>query len=215
MYFRGLYLPFLFYRFLQKNIEYLAYDDRVTRSHRPPYWKPQPTIINRKCISHDCLPLFTYIVRQQKMPFMNLLSNESRVGKDIGLLILRVVFAFALVYGHGFAKLSTIFSGQEIQFFDPIGIGAKLSFCMAAFAEGICTIFLIAGLFSRYAAFILSLNFIVIFSFHAFIAKDGFGVLELRLLYLFCFVALIFTGPGRISLDQLFFTKKKNTMLLE
>ena len=144
---------------------------------------------------------------------MNLLTNESRTGKDIGLFILRVVFAFALIYGHGFGKLSLIFSGQEIQFLDPIGIGPKLSFYMAAFAEGICTIFLIAGLFSRFAAFILAIDFVVIFSFHAFIAKDGFTVLEPRLFYLFCFVALIFTGPGRISLDYLFFNKRKDIVL--
>ena len=144
---------------------------------------------------------------------MNLLSNEYKTGKDIGLLILRVVFAFALIYGHGFGKLSVIFGGHEIQFLDPIGIGPTLSFYMAAFAEGICTLFLLAGLFTRFAAFILSINFIVIFSFHAFIAKDGFEVLEPRLFYLFCFVALIFTGPGRISLDQLFFNKGKDVVL--
>ena len=144
---------------------------------------------------------------------MKLLNTEYRTGKDIGLLILRVVFAFALLYGHGFGKLSVIFGGQEIQFLDPIGIGPNLSFYMAAFAEGICAIFLIAGLFTRFAAFILSINFIVIFSFHAFVAKDGFQVLEPRLFYLFCFVALIFTGPGRISLDQLFFNKEKNIVL--
>jgi putative oxidoreductase len=146
------------------------------------------------------------------MSVMNLLSNEYRVGRDIGLFILRLVFAFTLIYGHGFGKLSLIFSGHEIRFLDPIGIGPTLSFYLAAFAEAICTIFLIALMFSRFAAFIFSLNFVVIFSFHAFIAKDGFEILEPRLFYLFCFVALIFTGPGRISLDQLFFNKRKNSI---
>lgn len=144
---------------------------------------------------------------------MNPMNVESPTGKDIGLLILRVVFAFTLIYGHGYGKLSVIFSGHEIQFLDPIGIGPALSFYLAAFAEGFCTLFLISGLFSRFAAFILSLNFIVIFSFHAFIAKDGFDILEPRLFYLFCFVALIFTGPGRISMDYLFFNKRKKVIL--
>ena len=144
---------------------------------------------------------------------MTLTNNRSAIGKDIGLFILRVVFAFALFYGHGFGKLSMIFGGHEIQFMDPIGIGAKLSFFLAAFAEGICTIFLLVGLFSRPASFILVLNFLVIFWFHAFVAKDGFNVLELRLLYLSCFMALLFTGPGRISLDQLLFSKRKSILL--
>jgi putative oxidoreductase len=138
------------------------------------------------------------------------LNNDSTIGKDIGLLILRVAFAFALFYGHGFGKLSVIFGGQEIHFMDPIGIGAKLSFSLAAFAEGICAIFLLVGLFSRFASFILAINFVVIFWFHAFVAKDGFNVLELRLLYLCCFIGLTLTGPGRISLDQLLFSKRKS-----
>ncbi|HZW65726.1 MAG TPA: DoxX family protein [Hanamia sp.] len=144
---------------------------------------------------------------------MTLTNNHSTAGKDIGLFILRIVFAFAIFYGHGFSKLSLIFGGQEIQFMDPIGIGAKLSFFLAAFAEGICAIFLLVGLFSRLASFILVLDFVVIVWFHAFVAKDGFNVLELRFLYLFCFIALLFTGPGRISLDQLLFSKKKSILL--
>jgi putative oxidoreductase len=143
---------------------------------------------------------------------MRILTTEWKSGKDIGLLILRLIFGLILIYGHGLDKLSVIFGGQEIQFFDPIGIGTKLSFHLAAFAEGICSIFLILGLFSRVAAFILTLNFIVVFSFHAFIAHDAFSVLELRFFYLFAFIAFIFTGPGRISLDYLLFNKKNKEM---
>lgn len=143
---------------------------------------------------------------------MDILTTEGKSVKDVGLLILRLIFGLVLIYGHGFDKLSVIFGGHEIQFFDPIGIGARLSFYLAAFAEGICSVFLILGLFSRVAAFILSLNFIVIFCFHAFIAHDGFNVLELRFLYLFSFIALIFTGPGKFSLDYLLFTKKKTVI---
>jgi putative oxidoreductase len=139
---------------------------------------------------------------------MSILTTEWKSGKDIGLLILRLVFGLVLIYGHGFEKLSVIFGGHEIQFLDPIGIGSKLSFYLAAFAEGICSIFLILGLFSRVAAFILALNFVVVFSFHAFIAHDAFNVLELRFFYLFAFIAFIFTGPGKISLDYLLFNKK-------
>lgn len=133
------------------------------------------------------------------------LFKDCKNGNDIGLLIFRLTLGFVLLYGHGFGKLSIIFSGQEIQFMDPIGIGANLSFYMAAFAEGICTILLILGLFSRFASLVLAVNFIVIFIFHAFILKDGFGVLELRFLYLLPFIALTFTGAGRYSFDSIFF----------
>ncbi len=144
---------------------------------------------------------------------MNILTKDWKNGRDLGLLIIRVVFGIVLLYGHGAEKLSTIFSGQEIQFMDPIGLGANLSFYLAAFAEGICSILLILGLFSRLASVILTINFIVITILHAFIMGDGFNILELRFLYLSAFLATFFIGPGRYSLDYLFFNNKKGTTI--
>ncbi|HRP33862.1 MAG TPA: DoxX family protein [Agriterribacter sp.] len=132
------------------------------------------------------------------------LYSECKSCNDVGLLILRLTLGLVLLYGHGFGKLTVIFSGQEIQFMDPIGIGAHLSFYMASFAEGICAILLLLGLFSRLASLVLTMNFIVIFIFHAFIVKDGFEVLELRFLYLLPFVALTFTGAGKYAFDHFF-----------
>ncbi len=129
------------------------------------------------------------------------------MGHDTGLLIFRLVFGLVLIYGHGFEKMSVVLSGQEIQFMDPIGIGASTSYYMAAFAEGVCAILLILGLFSRIATLILSINFLVIFIFHAFMIGDGFDVLELRFFYLFSFIALTLTGPGKLSLDYLLFRR--------
>ena len=131
------------------------------------------------------------------------LTGSWKTGHDTGLLILRLVFGLVLIYGHGFEKMSVVLSGQEIQFMDPIGIGASTSYYMAAFAEGFCAILLILGLFSRIATLILSINFLVIFIFHAFMIGDGFDVLELRFFYLFSFIALTLTGPGNYSLDYL------------
>lgn len=139
---------------------------------------------------------------------MEFLTKDWKNSKDVGLLILRVVFGIVLIYGHGFDKIAAIFSGEEIQFMDPIGIGAILSFYLAAFAEFICALFLIMGLFSRIATLILVINFIVIFIFHAFIVGDDFSILELRYLYLFTFIALFFTGPGKFSLDYSLFKPK-------
>jgi putative oxidoreductase len=139
---------------------------------------------------------------------LNLLTSDWKIGRDTGLLIIRLVFGLVLFYGHGFEKMSVIISGQEIQFMDPIGIGAGTSYHLAAFAEGVCAILLILGLFSRIATLILSINFLVIFIFHAFMVGDGFAVLELRFFYLFAFIGLTLTGPGRFSLDYLFFHRK-------
>ena len=134
------------------------------------------------------------------------LHKDWKAGKEFSILILRLVAGFVLLYGHGFGKLSTIFTGQEINFFDPIGIGANPSFYLAAFAEGICAILLMLGLFTRYAAIVLAINFLVIFKVHF---KDGYEALELISLYLFTFIAIVFAGGGKYSLDNLLFNKKR------
>ena len=90
---------------------------------------------------------------------------------------------------------------------DPIGIGAIPSYYMAAFAEGICAILVVAGLFSRFATLILSINFLVVVGFHAS-SGDGFDMLELPIIYLAAFVAFTLTGPGNISLDNKLFKRK-------
>lgn len=130
----------------------------------------------------------------------DLLFKDWNNGKDISLLLIRVVFAFVLLYGHGFEKLGVMFSGQEPQFFDPIGIGANTSFYLAAFAEGICAILILLGAFTRVAAFALIINFLVITYVHS---GDGFGMLEMRFMYLFTFVALLIAGAGKFSVDSI------------
>ncbi len=137
------------------------------------------------------------------------LSKEWGRGNEIALFLLRVVAGLVLLYGHGFKKLTTIFSGEEIRFMDPLGIGATSSYYMAGFAEGICAILLILGLFSRLATLVLAINFVVIFYVHA-IGGDGFQELELIFFYLASFVALTFSGPGRFSLDYWWFGKRNN-----
>ncbi|MBS1758569.1 MAG: DoxX family protein [Bacteroidetes bacterium] len=135
------------------------------------------------------------------MSFLKSINKEWSAGKDLGLFILRVAVAIALLYGHGFGKLSVIFGGKEIQFMDPIGIGANLSFYLAAFAEGICAILLVLGLFTRLAALVLTINFLVILYFHGVKVGDGFSDLEHIFLYFFAFLTILFAGAGKISLD--------------
>ena len=139
---------------------------------------------------------------------MNFLNKEIKHGNDLGLLILRVVFGLALFYGHGYGKLGKLFSGSEITFIDPIGIGHKLSFYLATFADAICAILLIAGLFTRFTTIMLIITFIVILYQHGIVKADGFDIMELRYLYFGAFVALFFTGSGKFSLDYYLFRKK-------
>lgn len=138
----------------------------------------------------------------------NFLFKPWKGGNDFALLLIRLAFGLALFYGHGLGKLSVIFTGQEIQFLDPIGLGPKFSFYLVAFAEGIASLLLAIGLFSRFSAVVLTFNFLVILVMHVVVFGDSFGNFEMVILYFFAFASMIFMLPGKYSLDHYLFKKK-------
>ncbi len=117
---------------------------------------------------------------------------------NIALLLLRSMFAILMVANHGFPKLQKILNGN-FAFADPIGIGEPASLILAASAETLASIFLLLGLFTRLALIPLIVTMIVA----TFVqnAGEGLGEIELGLLYLTGFIALILTGPGNYSVD--------------
>lgn len=117
----------------------------------------------------------------------------------IGLLLLRVVAA-AFMLTHGYPKLMQFFSDEPIQFADILGLGPVVSLALSAFAEVVCAIFVLIGLFTRVATLILVINMAVA-AFYAH-AADPFSVKEMALLYLLIFVCIHLMGAGRYSVDE-------------
>lgn len=132
--------------------------------------------------------------------FKKLLSaNLSKfISIDLSVLLLRFG-AGAILFTHGLPKLMKIISG-DFSFADPIGLGPALSLILAAFAEGICTLFVIFGIGTRFSAIVISLNMAVAFFFAH--AGDPFSAKEKSLLFLLMFVIILFTGGGKYSLDK-------------
>ncbi len=122
---------------------------------------------------------------------------------DMGtsLAIFRFFVAFFMLYGHGWGKLMNVFGGN-FQFLDPLGIGPTASLILAAFAEAICSLLIIAGFWTRFAALILTINMAVAVFFVHFPAGDWFGDMELPLFYLVAFIFIFLTGPGKYSVDS-------------
>lgn len=116
---------------------------------------------------------------------------------DCAVLILRVGIS-CLMLTHGYAKL-TNFLGGDRAFADPIGIGEELSYVLTICAEFGCSILIILGLGTRAALIPLIITMVVVATIvHA---KDPFDMKEHALLFLFPYIALFLTGPGRFSVD--------------
>ncbi len=122
-----------------------------------------------------------------------------KFGLNFGLLFLRFGAGACMLIFHGAAKLGVIVDSLPINFPNPIGIGSVASFYLATFAEVVCSLMLILGIFTRATAAILSFNMFVALMWHC---TNG-GNAELALLYFVMFIALALSGGGKISLDSI------------
>ena len=124
---------------------------------------------------------------------------------DIGLLVLRIAFGGMLLVGHGWSKLQN-YSTMAENFADPIGIGMRNSLLGAIFAEVVCSALVIIGLATRLAGLVLVFAFcvaaLIVHQNDPMFAQGGSSK-EPALTYLCVFLALVFLGPGRVSIDYL------------
>lgn len=118
---------------------------------------------------------------------------------DWAALLLRLVFGGLMLANHGWPKLQKVIDGRLDQFGDPLGIGAPASLLLAVFAELLCSVFLLLGLFTRWA--LAPLVFTMIVATFVVHGSDPLPEKELGLLYLFAFLAIWLIGPGWYSLD--------------
>lgn len=118
---------------------------------------------------------------------------------SFAVLVLRLGAGSLMMINHGLDKLMH-FAQKAPRFADPFHVGSTTSLSMVVFAEFFCSVFIILGLFTRLACIPL----IIAMSVALFIANKGdfFGAGESAGLFLTCFVALLFTGPGKVSLDR-------------
>lgn len=117
---------------------------------------------------------------------------------NIGMLILRLGSG-VLIAHHGFQKISH-YNEMKSQFMNFMGLGPSVSLGLVIFAELFCGILLVLGLFTRFACIPLIIQMgVVLYKIHAL---DVFGKGEIDTLYLACFLAILFCGPGMISADS-------------
>ncbi|MFD2601062.1 DoxX family protein [Flavobacterium suzhouense] len=123
-----------------------------------------------------------------------------------GLFLIRVVVG-CFMLTHGAKKYMMLFSGEPIQFADPIGIGQANSLVLAFVAEFVCSVFILIGFATRLVVLpLITTMAIIVFVVHA---PDGFEKQELPGLYLTIYVLLLITGSGKYSIDHLIYKKRR------
>ena len=143
--------------------------------------------------------------------------NEDSQSADVALLAIRLLAGLTLFVKSGAPKLfhlPTLLASNADS--ANLGVVAPAAELYAAFALGICTLLAAAGLATRYAAFFTA------------ISLAGTGLLidkaltlnyfdpghnshpEVVWLYMAAFIPLAIAGPGRFSLDRLFYKSSRS-----
>ncbi len=145
------------------------------------------------------------------------METRQELLRSIGLLILRVGFG-GYMATHGFGKLQMLLDRDFEMWGDPIGIGGPPSLVLAVMAEFLCALLVVFGVATRFAAVPVVITMAVaalhihgadpwtmeVAAKRFFAGETEFPASkEMAMLYLFPFLALIFTGAGRFSIDAL------------
>lgn len=126
-------------------------------------------------------------------------SKYSDNSITFSLLLLRLSMG-GLMIPHGYKKLMN-FAAKSSTFADPFHIGGPLSMSLTIFAEFFCAGLILIGLMTRLA----TIPLIIAMSVALFYSHNGemFGEGEKAALFLAGYIALLFTGPGKLSTDKL------------
>ncbi|RKU02064.1 LysR family transcriptional regulator [Burkholderia sp. Nafp2/4-1b] len=123
----------------------------------------------------------------------------SRHATDLGLLFLRVSASLLLIVVHGLPKVIH-YTSEAAAIEDPFHLGRTLSILFAIFAELVCPIFMIVGLWTRVAALPVMIVTIValVFVHPDWSLRDG----QFAWMLLILFGTVAIAGAGRYALPN-------------
>ena len=118
---------------------------------------------------------------------------------NFGMLVLRVTLGILLA-SHGYSKLIA-FNSLRYKFLNFLHMGSTLSLALVIFAELFCSVFVILGLFTRFACvpIVIAMAVVVFVASHGQILGPG----ERGAIYLAASLMVLLCGPGRISVDAM------------
>ncbi len=116
---------------------------------------------------------------------------------SVAILILRIGFALLMI-PHGYDKMQNLLAGSH-DFPDPLHVTPLVSQGLTVFAELLCSILLLLGLFTRPAAIVLAgCMLVIVFVIQL---KAPLEDKEHALMYLIGYLVILLTGAGKYSLD--------------
>ena len=120
---------------------------------------------------------------------------------NIALLLIRIVFAGSMLYGHGLSKFYRLIEGN-LSFANPIGIGEAPTLVLAVFSEFLAPLFILIGFKTKiFSFFPAATMFVAAFIVHL---SDPFARKEKAILFLIGFIVIMMMGPGKYSIDRKF-----------
>ena len=130
---------------------------------------------------------------------------------NLSLVILRLAVGVAMLT-HGIPKLINLFY-VYFNFPDPIGIGPELSLVLATFAEFFCSLLIIVGYRSRFAAIPLIITMLVAL----LIVHGNDSVFDHWniLVYLFAYAILLHLGGGKYTITYSLFEKRQRKKVIQ
>ena len=124
-------------------------------------------------------------------------SGYTTSALNLALFILRVGAGILMMH-HGYDKLVK-YNTLAPKFMNFLGIDGHFSLALVIFAELICSILVMLGLFTRIACiFLLISTFVAVAKAHNY---DIFEKGEHVSLFFIIYLTILITGPGKISVD--------------
>ncbi|MDZ3994604.1 DoxX family protein [Pseudomonas sp. Teo4] len=129
------------------------------------------------------------------------------ISMPLGLLFLRVSAALLLLQIHGLPKLLN-WSTELQRIEDPFGLGPTLTLTMAVFAEVVCPVLLMLGVFARLAC----LPVLAVLGVALVVVHPEWTLEQAQFAWLFTvlFIGLAITGPGAWTFKTPTFSAKRS-----
>ena len=119
-----------------------------------------------------------------------------------------------MIVNHGWKKITNPEKWERYGTFLTKYFGDLLDFLnvplgfMAAFSESVCSILIILGILTHPSAILLSFTMLVAAMHHI----TGTGSPESAWIFFSIYLSITFLGPGKYSLDHLFFLKQNSKL---